>query len=629
MVTTIVNTVAGTGNAGFNGDGYTATSAYLYQPGQLCFDAIGGYYIADTYNHRIRYVSASGIMTTFAGTGGAAYNQDFLAPTASNIYYPESVKLDNLGNVYIADTSNYRIRGVFSVVPTAVPTRSPTATLSTLNVQTIVGNGAGNYPIDNTPALQNSAGYIRDMVFDSSNNLYYTDGRTYTIRVVYAATGLQGTFAGNYRNQGNSGNGAAATSCYFGTPFGINFDSTGAFMYVTDVTYHTVRKIAMSTQIISLVAGTGNAGYNFDSYPAAAATMNSPYNAITDLTGQVYVSDFSNYRIRLIKTNNYMYTFAGTGGAGSSVDGLQATATYLYNPARVTFDNTYSFLYVPEWSAAKVRKISMTTGICYTVAGNGNGGFGGDGGVAYNAYINVPVKVVFDKTGGFYITDRNNHRIRYVTSQGLISTYAGTGSANFIQDNLSPLVTPLNTPESVCLDANGFVVINDQGNQRIRGVYALSPSAAPTFFPTVAATATYIETIAGTPGNNGYPVDGQPARTTSTGAVRDLLFDTSGNLYYAELNTYTVRVIYAATGLSYTFAGNYRVQGNTGFNSLATSSVIGVTSSTSLCAPYGLAWDSSGNMLVADQSCHVVRLVQSLLSNCLITLILILSTSYL
>ncbi|MER7225902.1 hypothetical protein ABT370_22285, partial [Streptomyces rubradiris] len=180
---------------------------------------------------------------------------------------------------------------------------------------------------------------------------------------------------------------------------------------------------------ISTVAGTGVAGFKGDGEAAVSAQLHRPYGVAVDGTGTLYFSDYNNHRIRKITTDGKIGTVAGNGTAGFSGDGGPATAAQLNCPRGVAVDSTGT-LYIADGTNHRVRKVTPD-GKISTVAGNGTAGFGGDGGPATAARLNLPLAVAVDSAGVLYITEYHNHRVRKVTPDGKISTVAGNGTAGF------------------------------------------------------------------------------------------------------------------------------------------------------------------------------------------------------
>ncbi len=212
----IIYTVAGTGSSGFSGDGGVATSAKLNNPDTMSVDTSGNMYIADEYNHRIRKVlAATNVISTIAGTGSASYSGDESAATSATLKYPVGVDVDASGNVYIADSSNNRIRKI---------------TISTGIITTVAGTGSGGYTGDGNSATSAKLNNPYVVVLDASANLYIVDYDNNRVRKVTVSTGIISTLVGS-ASTGYNGDGGAATSASINMPSGIALDTSGIRKY--------------------------------------------------------------------------------------------------------------------------------------------------------------------------------------------------------------------------------------------------------------------------------------------------------------------------------------------------------------------------------------------------------------
>ncbi len=281
-----ITTFAGSvnGSSGLTGDGGPAAKAAVDSPKGVCVDKDGNVYIADSSNHRVRKVAAkTGVMSTVAGMTGNGYNGDGIAATAAKLYYPSGVCVDAAGNLYIADKGNYRVRKVDA---------------ATGLISTVAGGHAG-YNGDGIAAAKANLNMPQGVAVDAAGNVYIADTKNARIRRVDAGTGLISTVAGS-GTEGFSGDGAAATAAQLSSPAGVFVDAAGS-LYVADSGNHRVRKVDAGTGVISTVAGTGVAGYNADGIDAATAQLNSPAGVFVDASGNVYIADNSNHRIRKIE----------------------------------------------------------------------------------------------------------------------------------------------------------------------------------------------------------------------------------------------------------------------------------------------------------------------------------------
>ena len=333
----VISTFAGTGIAGFSGNGGAATAAKINNPTGIAFDANGNTYISDYNNHQIRKVNASGVITTVVGTGTAGFSGDGGPAINAKLSLPSTLIFDNAGNMYIVDGGNGAIR---KVTPSGI-------------ISTVVGTGTNGY----------------------------------------------------------SGDGGLATSAQLNYPCGVYIDAAGN-MYIPDRSNHRVRKVNTSG-IISTYAGTGTGGFSGDGAAATAAKLNMPNGVTFDAAGNAYIADAYNNRIRKVTPGGVISTFAGTGTAGASGDGGAATAAQLNKPFGLTFDGAGNS-YISDFQNHKIRKINQA-GIISTLAGTGTGGYSGDGGISTGAKINSPEKVTVDAIGNIYIPDAGNQRVRIIT----------------------------------------------------------------------------------------------------------------------------------------------------------------------------------------------------------------------
>lgn len=554
--TGIITVLAGTGSSGSTGDGGPATSARLNAPRGVTLDGSGNVYIADTNNHRIRKIDTSGNISTFAGTGTSGSTGDGAAATAARLNFPQSVAFDSSGNLYIADTSNHKIRKIDT---------SGTIT-------TFAGTTSGNTG-DGAAATLAKLSFPRGVAFDSSGNLYIADTSNHRIRKVNTS-GIISTFAGT--TSGFSGDGGLATSAQISGPQGVSVDSSNN-VYVTDTANHRIRKIATNGNI-STLAGSSS-GFSGDGGLATSAQLASPVSTCPDSSGNLYIGDTSNSRLRKIDTSGNISTVAGTGSATFGGDGGPATIAQFSTPQGTAVDSSGN-IYMADSSHHRIRKID-TSGNISTYAGTGTAGLTGDGGPATSARINTPLGIFVDSSDNLYIADGNNSRIRKVDTSGNISTVVGT-SAGFSGDNGLATSAQINSPFGVGVDSAGNIYIGDTGNQRIRKV----------------DTSGTITTFAGT-GSAGNGGDGGAATSAQINTPMQVVADGSGNIYITDYGNSRIRKI-DTNGIITAFAGT-GVSGYSGDNGPATSA--------QLNSPRSIAIDSSGNLYIADSSNSRIRKV--------------------
>jgi len=313
----VITTTAGTGSAGFSGDGGAATSAKVNAPSGVAEDLAGNIYFGDTANNRVRKVTA-GIITTVAGSGSYGFGGDGGQAKLAKLAGPTGVAVDASGNLYIADSNNGRIR---KVTPAGI-------------ITTVAGNGSGFFGCGSggNGGLATRAGLCAPTsVATDSGNLYIADVGNNQIRKVTAA-GIISAAAGN-GSYGNSGDGVLATSARLANPTAVTFDSLHN-MYIADTGNNRVREVTTAGIISNFAGGGKNAGgQNGEGGKCIAAQLNSPSGLGTDALGYVYIADTFDHRIRVCIPKGDILTYAGTGVRGYSGDGGPATAAKLSYPS--------------------------------------------------------------------------------------------------------------------------------------------------------------------------------------------------------------------------------------------------------------------------------------------------------
>jgi sugar lactone lactonase YvrE len=281
-----VRFLVGTAEKGrFKGDGGPAVTATLHFPSAVAVDSHGNLYIADTFNHRIRVVEAhSGLIRTMAGTGAARFSGDGWPADKMALNEPVALALDERrGRLYIADLANYRVRML---------------ELKTGTISTYAGSGEQDYDGDGEPARQAGLTGPSGLALDADGNLYIADTFCGRIRRVDAETGLISTVAGDgteYRYQGVPNEFSTGLS----RPAGIALAADGT-LYITDSDNHLIRKWNPRTKVITSIAGNGAAQFAGDGGPAAAASLNYPFGVAVGRSGNLYIADTFNHRIRMV-----------------------------------------------------------------------------------------------------------------------------------------------------------------------------------------------------------------------------------------------------------------------------------------------------------------------------------------
>ena len=456
-----LTTVAGNGTAGFSGDGGPATSAQLNGPESVFVDDSGNIFIADRFNQRIREVSAAtGNIRTVAGNGASCMfppcppNGDGGPATGAQLGDPLGVAVDHSGNIFIADPGEELIREVIA---------------ATGNIQTIAGNGTYGYSGDGGPATSAQLNGPKGVFVDGSGNIFIADVGNQRIREIVASTGTIQTVAGN-GTYGFSGDGGLATSASFRNPSGLSVDSSGN-IFIADTSNVRIREVSAATGIIQTVAGNGINGYSGDGGPATSAQLNGPESVFVDGSGNIFIAD--NDRIReVVAATGSIQTVAGNGNGSFGGDGGPATSAQLFNPRGIFADGSGN-IFIADTSNQRIREVAAATENIQTVAGNGGRGFSGDGGPAANAAFFDPPNAYLDRTGNIFIADEVNNRVReVVAATGNIQTIAGNGSG-FCDFGVPPC-PPLGdggpatsadlTPYGLYVDDAGNIFIADSGN---------------------------------------------------------------------------------------------------------------------------------------------------------------------
>jgi uncharacterized protein (TIGR03437 family) len=591
----IIAAYAGNGTAGFSGDGGQATSAQLFNPQGLAVDGAGNLYIGDSSNYRVRKVTPAGVITTVAAVGsgvacvaidaagnlyvsggyaivkvdtagnvtpfaGSATTPGFSGDggpaTAALLFGPKGLRVDAAGNVYVADQENFKIREI-----------SAQGIIST-----VAGNGQPGYEGDGLKATLTSISLPADVALDGKGNLYISDSNNGRIREVNLTTGIISSVAG-----GGSSLLEGVTPLSAGlSPNGITLDNSGNLL-VADINYRRVRKVTQSA--ITTIAGvmpTQGAGDNF---PATSTALLDPFGVAVDTSGDILIADHVDNRIRKVSPAGNITTIIGNGVPGFGGDGGLAINATIGDPADVGFDPAGNLYF----ATGDIRRIA-TNGIVTTVAGNGVVGYGGDSGPATSAAMIGPTDAVGDAAGNIYITDRGNSLIRRVDSAGIITTYAGTitadaGVAGFSGDGGPAVLAKLFQPFQLALDTADNLYIADWGNSRVRKI-------------TPAGT---ITTVAG--GGSGTLGDGGPATSATIGGnLYGVAVDAAGNLYITS--NARIRKVDAVTGMISTIAGD----GTAGFSGDG-----GLATLAEVNGPQSIAVDASGNVYFADENNLRVR----------------------
>jgi uncharacterized protein (TIGR03437 family) len=440
----------------------------------------------------------------------------------------------------------------------------------------LAGNGRAGFSGDGGPAASAQLSRPSGVAVDAAGALYIADYYNNCIRKV-ATNGIITTVTGS-GSVGYSGDGGPATSAQLYYPRGVAVDSSGN-LYIADYSNQRIRRVGRNG-IITTIAGNGSSGYSGDAGPATSAQLAGPSGVAVDDAGNVYIADGNNNRIRKVGTNGMITTVAGNGSEGYSGDRGLAANAQLYYPRDVAVDAEGN-LYIADSGNSRIRKVE-TNRVITTVAGSAPGFYYGDGGQAASAQLNGPSGVAVDAAGNLYMADCHNNRIRKVATDGIITTIAGNGSPGYSGDGGPAASAQLNGPSGVAVDAAGNLYIADFYGNRVRKV----------------AMNGIITTVAGD-GSNGYSGDGGPAAGAQVYYPSGVAVDAAGNLYIADFGYNRIRKV-ATNGIITTVAGG-GPQGDSGDGGPATSA--------QLSNPAGVAVDAAGNLYIAVSGSHRIRKV--------------------
>jgi uncharacterized protein (TIGR03437 family) len=499
---------------------------------------------------------AQGTIDTYAGND-AIFADGGKAATAAHLVGPNNMAVDAQGNVYIAAS------GLSMVLKVAAGTGV---------ISVFAGNGLTSGGGDGGLAVGASLSYPAGLAFDSSGNLYIVDVFNSNVRKV-DTNGIISTVAGDGGQGGFSGDGGLATQALLANPQGVAVDKSGN-LYIVDRGNQRIRMVNASSGIISTIAGSSTTGYSGDGGPAAQATFNLPSSIAIDASGNLYIADTNNWAIRRISTSGIITTVAGNGQYGYGGDNGQATKAKLAGPTGVAVDASGN-LYIADSGNERIRYVN-SSGVIATIAGTGVAGFSGDGSAATAARFSNPVAVALDASGNVYVADLDNNRIRRFALGGTVTTFAGT--TNSVGDG-GPSTQARVEPWAVAVDSAGNLYIADRSEQRVRKV-------------TPAGT---IATVAGT-GQTGYGGDNGPATAAVLSTPNDVAVDRSGNLYIADAGNNRIRRVDAATGTITTFAGT----GGCCYAGTGTGGDGGLATAATLYYPVSVAVDASGNVYFTD-----------------------------
>lgn len=599
-----IETIAGTGEPGFKGDGGPARQAALSFPLSVAVDKNGNLYICDNVNARIRKINkATGIITTIAGTGVNRSSGDGGLALDASLSNPQAIDLDADGNVYVVESSAHRIRKI---------------TIADGKIQTVVGTGTAGFSGDGGPAVQAQLTSPNNVSVAPNGNLLISDGANNRIRLVTAGDGRIQTVAGTGQSA-FSGDGGPSINAALNWPSSAVFDTQGN-IYIADRGNQRIRRVDAVSKIITTIAGRSQSGYGGDGVSALFSLLNGPTGLAIDPAGSIHLSDRDNRRIRKIVVStsdttppvvgitsptvlqNWSVNTGTLDLAGVATDNNQLVAirwandrggsgsvsgTTNWSVSAIPLQNGLNRITVVAWdnsgnsTTARINVQLEVPTIIRTVAGTGRQGRLGDGGLAVSADLFSPSAVTIDKAGNIYVSDSGNHRIRRISPNGLITPYAGTGSLGSSGDGGPAISATLNSPGAIAFDSKGNLFVADTGNNRVRRI----------------STDGVITTVAGN-GNDVMAGDGGPATSASLLLPYGLAIDGSDNLLIADTGNLRIRKVDLRTGIITTIAGNGRY-GSDGDGQPAIQA--------SLKAPYGVTVDPLGTIYIVDGDDNRIR----------------------
>lgn len=546
----MVTTPAGSAGEFGRAEGAGKAARFTYPTG-VAVDGVGRIYVADFGNNAIRRFGLGANVAIWAGsTNGIPGSTDGIG-TAARFAYPSDVAVDNLGNVYVADTSNHTIR---KITPAGV-----VSTLAGSAQKPGSGDGAGSMARFSFP---------QGVAVDSAGNVYVADSGNDTIRMI-TPDGLVSTVAGLAGNSGSvDGVGSAAL---FGNPLGITVDAAG-IIYVAEDYNQTIRKIG-SGGVVTTLAGLAGVSGSEDG-TGQAARFSLPSRMTVDAAGNLFVADAANNTIRKITPQGVVTTLAGKASVGVT-DGIGDEALFS-SPIGAAVDSAGN-VYVADFENQTIRKIAPK-GAVSTLAGMPRKQGSSDG-TGSDARFDHPRAVALDSGGNLYVTDLWNHTIRKITQDGVVSTFAGLAGSHGSTDGTGADARFI-YPFGVAVDASGSVYVTDGYNHTIRRISASG----------------VVKTLAGTAGKFGY-VDGAGIEAQFDGPD-GIAADAVGNLFVADYGNHVIRKI-TPEGMVSTFAGLARVPGSTD----------GMGSEARFRYPLGLAVDKPGFLYVADRGNNTIRMI--------------------
>jgi uncharacterized protein (TIGR03437 family) len=519
------------------GNGGPAKSALFDFPVAVAVDSSGNIYVADQNGNGIRKITTAGVISAFSSIEAT------------------DLKVDSAGNIYAADG----FATVYKITPAGVATA--------------IAGGSYGFGGDNGPATAARLASPEGIAFDSQGNLYIADTDNCRVRKVTAGTIT--TIAGNGVCNFGPVNGPATSTPLF-LPGSVAVDSSGNVYIAED---YEIRKLLPNGQM-TIIAGDGAALGNGLAINAAIGYSDA---LAVDASGDLFIADPFFDLVREITGSNIRTVAGVAAGAnpspGFSGDGGPATSAQLFNPIGLAFDSN-GLLYIADEDNQRIRRLDQSLTTISTIAGATH--YGGDGGPAASAILDLPESVAMDSNGNIYFADTFNNRIRKITAAGVISTVAGTGACGYSGDNGPAVSATLCHPFGVAINSQNNLFIADSQNFVVREVTGNGLIA------TIAGTGDYADA-----GNN------VPATSAMFRFPYGLAFDSAGSLYISDYAANRVRKM--------TLGGN--ITNFAGSSSSSYGGDGGLATAAAIYEPGLLATDSAGNLYIADTGNGLVRKV--------------------
>jgi sugar lactone lactonase YvrE len=595
--TNTINTIAGGGT-----QPSAATSANLPQPWTAVRDIHGNTYISAPSLNVVYKVDTTGALTTYAGTGTPGNTGDGGPATQAELAFPAGLAVDATGNLFIADSNNNRIRRVDT----------------SGNITTVAGSGDtffGGFSGDGGPATSAQLNVPSSVAVDGNDDLFITDTDNGLVRRVDGVTQTITTIAGEGSTFGCNGGGG--NTARFNFLNGIAVDGTGN-VFIADVGLGIVCKIDATTQNITTYAGTINSfgqpgAANGDGGPATSAQMDQPNGVAVDSQGNLFITDSGNPKIRKVDTtaNHIITSIAGTGficvAEPACGDGAAATSAAFDFPRGVFVDANNNII-VTDTFNMRVRVVAAGTNP--NISAFAGGGAVGDGGQATSAILADPAVVVVDGAENIFELEQQGLRLRRIdATTKVITTYAGAGLGGAtiglgINGDGGPATNArFVNPVGLATDSAGNYYIVDHNLAQVKKIDTSNPPIITTIAGNGAPCG-----VAGNPNTTPGCGDGGAATSASLSQPVGVAVDSKGNVYISDTGLNTVRVVTASTGNISTFAG---ISGSPCQSTPANCGDGGAATSAQLNIPFGMAFDSSNNLFIADTGDNVIRVVNT------------------